>query len=209
MVLKSENYTTYELIPLHDIKPLEMVFKHHHKNLSKMIDIDGYLRKPLLVDSTFNIVLDGSHRYVYLYERGYKLAPVIKVDYKDEGVRVGTHLKHRFEIDGDINISKDEVIVRGCNGVLYPPRTTRHFFPFEKYEMIIPLTDLKRGKGRNVSKYITNSTLEEEITHNEKYINEIVEELESIKKYVTAQMDTARYLQKQIDMMKEQCQRKE
>jgi hypothetical protein len=206
VVQKSESYITYELICIDKIKPLEMVFKHHHNNLMKMIEYDRGLKKPLIIDDIFSIVLDGSHRYVYLYGKGYKYAPVIKVNYKNESIRVGTHLKHRFEIDGDIGISKEEVIIRGCNGILYPPRTTRHFFPFEKYEMFIPLEDLKKGKPRDISHLMSNSSLEEELQHNEKYIKEIEEELKVINKYINAQMDTKNYLQQQIGMMREECE---
>ena len=39
-----------------------------------------------------------------------------------------------------MNISKQEVIRRGLAGELFPPRSTRHFFPFRKNNRIdLPL----------------------------------------------------------------------
>jgi len=192
----------YELVLIDDIKPLEMVFKYHLNNLKRMIETDGKIRQPIIIDSDYNIVLDGSHRYIYFLQEGYKYIPVIKVNYKDPHIRVGSHLKHRFLDDGNIKITKEEVIERGLNGNLYPPRTTRHFFTFRKYSINLPLTDIEKSDKRDVSIYISDASLEDEIRHNEKYISEIDEELEELDNYISEQGNTRRYLIKQIMMMK-------
>ena len=82
------------------------------------------------------IVLDGSHRYIFFLMNGFEEVPVKFVDYNDEHIRVGSRLIHRYLVDGKIEISKKEVLRRGINGELFPPRTTRHFFPFRKNERI-------------------------------------------------------------------------
>lgn len=193
----------YELLDIDKIKPLEMVFPHHLKNLSKYIDGQGILQQPLIVDDKHNIVLDGSHRYVYLMKSGYIKCPVIKVHYFNDNIRVGTHLKHRYLDDGNINISKQEVVLRGINGILFPPRTTRHFFPFRKENTKIDLVDLIKKEPRDVSKYIANVDISEEIEHNIKYIDEIEEELNYIQTYISEQMSTRQYLYMQLIDMRE------
>ena len=110
--------TKYNIVPIKTLKPLEKVFPIHLKNLAKMIEIDGIIKYPLIVDKNTGIVLDGSHRYVYFLGRGYKEIPVQFVDYNDENIRVGTHLMHRYIIEKDSGISKAEVLKRGLSGDL-------------------------------------------------------------------------------------------
>ena len=118
----------YELIKTKEIKALEFVFPYHLKNLTKMILDSGYITTPLIVTREHNIVLDGSHRHIFLLQKGFKYAPVCFVDYNSDDIRVGTHLMHRHIIEGSKGISKEEVIQRGLTGNLFKPRTTRHFF---------------------------------------------------------------------------------
>ena len=120
----------YELIDIENLRPLELVFPNHLENLRKIIKSDGIMKQALIVDKDNKIVLDGSHRHVFLLMEGYKFAPVQFVDYSDPHIRVGTSRIHRMLIKGDVGISKEEVIERGINGNLFSPRTTRHFFPF-------------------------------------------------------------------------------
>ena len=134
----------YEIVPITKLKPLEQVFPEHLRNLETMIDKDGFILKAIIIDKKTGIVLDGSHRYVYLLKNGYKEAPVFMVDYLSEDIRVGTRLEHRFFIEGTSGISKKECIDRGVSGNIYPPRTTRHFFPFRKSDISLPLTSLKK-----------------------------------------------------------------
>ena len=66
----------YEIVPISRLRPLEKVFPEHLKNLETMINNDGFLLKAIIIDKKTGIVLDGSHRYVYLLKNGYKEAPV-------------------------------------------------------------------------------------------------------------------------------------
>ena len=98
-----------EIVSIDKLLPLELVFPTHLKNLEDMINKDGFLLKAVIVDRKTGTVLDGSHRYVYLLKNGYKEVPVYWTDYDDENIRVGTILSHRFMIDGDCGISKEEL----------------------------------------------------------------------------------------------------
>jgi len=192
----------YEIVSIGKLIPLELVFSTHLKNLEAMIDNDGFMLKAIIADKNTGIVLDGSHRYVYLLKRGFKEAPVHWVDYADENIRVGTQLSHRFFIEDSVGISKAVCKGYALAGPLLPPRTTRHFFPFRKIDIALPLDHLKRGKSADVSHLISDADIIEEITHNEQYINEINDEVEIIINYLSEVSQTKSYLTKQVDLMK-------
>ena len=188
--------------PIGRLKPLEMVFPNHLNILSKIIMENKTIESPLIADKKTGIILDGSHRYIFFLKFGYKEVVVEFIDYFDENIRVGTHLMHRHIIDGSTNISKQEVIKRGLSGNLFPPRTTRHFFPFRKNTFAnVLLKDLKKDKPRDVSQYIADVNIEEEISHNKQYIEEIDFEIDEIIKYLDEVRLTKLYLRKQIEEM--------
>lgn len=192
----------YELVPVKKLKPLEKVFPYHLKNLTKMIYDDGVMKHPLIAEKEHGIVLDGSHRYIFLLHESFKLAPVIYVNYNSSHIRVGTHLMHRHVIDGLVNISKKEVVRRGLGGDLFPPRTTRHFFPFRKYDPIdIPLSELKKGEKVSVGEYIADVSIQDEINHNKKYLSEIEEEIDEMIRYLEEVRLVKKYLNNQVEEM--------
>ncbi len=193
-----------KIVDINLLKPLELVFPNHLNNLAKMLFNSGIVESPIIADEITGIVLDGSHRYIYFLQNGYKTVPVKYVNYLDENIRVGSKLIHRILIDVDLNISKAEVIDRGLTGRLFPPRTTRHFFPFRKNEFInIPLDKLKKGECVNVDKYIADVSIQEEINHNTMYIEEIEFEIDEMIKYMEEVRQTKVYLKKQIKLMEE------
>ena len=192
------------ITPINFLKPLEKVFLYHLKNLSKMILSKGIVQTPIIADKKHGIVLDGSHRYIFFLMNGFKEVPVKFVDYHDEHIRVGSRLIHRYLIEEKMKISKQEVIKRGLSGNLFPPRTTRHFFPFRKNERInLPLDSLKKGKNVDVGNFIADTTLQNEIDHNQKYLSEIENEFDELIRYMEEIRQTKNYLKNQILMMQE------
>ena len=185
------------------LKPVEKVFLYHLKNLSKMILNDGFVKAPIIADKKYGIVLDGSHRYVFFLMNGYKEVPVKFVNYEDEHIRVGARLIHRHLIDETLHISKKDIIKRSLSGDLFPPRTTRHFFPFRKNERInLSLDSLKKRKDVDVSHFIADSTLQDEIDHNKQYLSEIENEFDELIRYMEEVRQTKNYLKTQVQMMK-------
>ena len=194
-------YMNYEIVPISRLKPLEQVFPQHLANLEAMIDRDGFILKAIIIDKRTGIVLDGSHRYIYLLKNGYTEAPVFIVDYLSDDVRVGTRLEHRFFIDGETGISKQECIDRGLSGDVFPPRTTRHFFTFRKSDISLPLANLNKDKPCDVSNLIANVDVSEELNNNKQYLEEISREVEIIVNYLAEVSETKKYLTKQLDLM--------
>ena len=192
-----------EIVNISKLKPLELVFPRHLENLSKMLLDSGVIKSPILADRKTGIVLDGSHRYIFFLKNGYKNVPVVFVNYQDENIRVGSKLIHRFLIDSKLNISKKEVVERGLTGRLFSPRTTRHFFPFRKNEFInLKLSDLDKGDPIDVSSFIANVNVNDEISHNKMYIDEIEYEIDEIIKYMEEVRQTKQYLKDQLHLMK-------
>jgi hypothetical protein len=63
------------------------------------------------------------------------------------------------------------------------PRSTRHFFPFSKFQQInYPLHLLRRGAPQDVSRYIARTTTEECRLAIKEWLREISEELEFLAK---------------------------
>lgn len=201
--VEQSNYLSdLELVPMSSLRPLERVLPSHFANLEEMIFKDGFINKPLLIDSRHNIVLDGSHRYAFLLKYGFELAPVIKVNYDFESVFVGNRLRHRFVVDDQLKLNKDEIKTRALNEDLLPPRTTRHFFPFRKDDHPVPLDSLVRGVETDIGYLLDNVKLVDEIKLDEQYVDEIVEELVHLENYMNEQQNVHKYLSLQLEKMK-------
>ena len=201
---KTHQDNKVKLVLLSELKPLEKILPSHYKNIESMILNDGYIKKPLIIDNKYKIVLDGSHRYAFLLKFGFKYAPVIMVNYNDESIFVGNHLKHRYIKDKLFTISKKEVVSRALSEDLFNARTTRHFFPFRKIDYKISLKKLKQGKERDLSFLIQDITIKEEIDIDRQYIKEINEEIDVLKEYKKEQVEVKKYLKEQIKFMKKE-----
>jgi hypothetical protein len=147
--------------------------------LRKEILKDGVLKYPIIVDENTHVILDGMHRWLALKSLGYELIPVILVDgSKDRRIHVGKRRIHRYTNGVDKEITIKQVISAGVCGQLMEPRSTRHFFPFSKFHKINrPLQSLKKGAGRDVSRYLSQMTDEECGFAMGQWLEEISEEL--------------------------------
>lgn len=77
--------------------------------------------KPVLVEKEHKVVLDGHHRKAALEHLGFREVPCVLVPYE----RVGLDRRRALPV------SKEEVIRRALLGKKYPPKTTRHLYPWE------------------------------------------------------------------------------
>lgn len=186
-----------KLIDINKLKPLEKVFNLHLKNVGFLIERDKKVIKPIIIDKKNKIVLDGSHRYAFLFQKGYKLAPVVEVDYSDESIFVGNHLHHRFLYDSNKTLTKEKIIKKALSKKYFLPRTTRHFFPFRKIDMITNLNKLELKQERCIKNLVHKISTKDEIKFNLKFIEEINNELNIIDKYILEQIETKKYLRTQ------------
>jgi hypothetical protein len=184
--LKIENSRFNKVVLLHidQLRPHEKGSPVYLELLRREILRDGMLRYPIVADEKTRVILDGMHRWLALKNIGYKSIPVLLVDvFQKPAIRVGRRRIHQYTSDPNEEITVERVISAGLDGQLMEPRTTRHFFPFSKYQLInYPLSLLKRGAPCDVSSYLSNESNEECGLAIKRWLEEISEELDFLIK---------------------------
>lgn len=184
-VLKIENADPkVTLLPVDQLKPHEKGSPLYLELLRIEILKDGVLKYPIIADEKTHVILDGMHRWLVLKSLGCETIPVILVDvFKNRKIHVGNRRIHRYTNGVDKEITIEEVISAGISGHLMGPRSTRHFFPFSKFQDInYPLHSLKKNAAKDVSKYLSKMTDKECSLAMEQWLEEIREELEFLSK---------------------------
>lgn len=117
-----------ELIDISKLKPHEKISKKRLRELKKKLLKEGSIKKPIIVEKSQLIILDGHHRIQLLKELNFKTVPAILVDYGK--IRVFPRRKKY----SNINL-KNLVYETVKSGKLLPYKTTRHIFPFKDYKI--------------------------------------------------------------------------
>jgi hypothetical protein len=184
-LLKAE-YSNLKIALLHldELKPHEKGSPLYLEFLRQEILRDGVLRYPIIADEKTRVILDGMHRWLALKSLGYMLIPVILVDvFANSKIRVGTRRIHRYSDCSNEEMTLEKVISAGVSGHLMEPRSTRHFFPFSKFQQVNhPLCLLKRGPPQDISRYLSRMNSKECKTAIRDWLEEISEELEFLTK---------------------------
>ena len=172
------------LVPIDELKPHEKGSPIYLEMLRREIREDRMLKFPIIADEKTGVILDGMHRWLALKSLGYALMPVILVDaFQNPRIRVGRRRIHRYINDSDEEIPIEEVISAGVSGRLMKPRSTRHFFPFSKFQQVnCPLDSLTKRTPQDVSEYLARMTREECKLAIKDWYGEIREELEFLAK---------------------------
>jgi len=97
----------------------EEIMEDYLEKLKNIIEYDGVLKKPIVVDKSTNIIIDGHHRLEALKRLGCSRIPVYFVNYKSRVIKIETW-------NGSEPVTKDMVIKTALNGGRFPPKTTRH-----------------------------------------------------------------------------------
>ena len=127
-----------EFVQLDSLYPHEMTIPANiETRLSKLRKVGFY--KPIIVDSESMVILDGHHKCNAAEVLGLSTVPVVMVDYQySSGIEVRT-----WPGCGRDEISKDEIVEMGLSDELFPPKTSRHIFPFDIPTIRIPLDELR------------------------------------------------------------------
>lgn len=122
-------------VPVSHIKPHEAIREGKAAGFHRFASKKRRLyTKPILIDASTGVILDGHHRFAVCKELGCTLVPCVAVDYlNDPHITV---LPRR----PDIPVSKADVIAMGISGNTFPPKTTRHVFSIPLMERQVPLT---------------------------------------------------------------------
>lgn len=110
-----------EWVPIEELRPHEAIDEELLKRVIEKLKHEG-LKDPIVVDKETRVILDGHHRYAACKALGMKAIPCLLVDYRSPEISVEPRR-------AEIPVSKEEVIRRGLEGDLYPPKTTRHLLP--------------------------------------------------------------------------------
>ena len=183
-VLTEKSNLKIALVPIDELKPHEKGSSLYLELLKQEILMDGILKYPIIADEKSHVILDGMHRWLALKSLGYTLIPVMLVDaFQNSKIRVGRRRIHRYIADSDDEITIERVISAGLSGCLMKPRSTRHFFPFSKFQQInCPLQSLRKSAPQDVSRYLAKMTSEECKLAIKEWLGEISEELEFLRK---------------------------
>jgi hypothetical protein len=178
-VLVEKSNLKIVLLPIDELKPHEKGSPLYLELLKQEILMDGALKYPIIADEKSHVILDGMHRWLALKSLGYTLIPVMLVNvFQNPKIRVGRRRIHRYVPGSDEEIAVERVISAGLSGCLMKPRSTRHFFPFSKFQEInYPLRLLRKCAAQDVSKYLAKMTREECKLAIKQWLEEISEEL--------------------------------
>jgi len=111
--------TRLELVKIEDLREHEEVDSRRLYEMSRLIEADGVLKRPLAADLRTLAVLDGVHRLNVLKQHQCKRAPAYLVDLLSDEIVV-------YSGDRRTIVSKDDVIRAALSGRKFPPRTTWH-----------------------------------------------------------------------------------
>jgi len=184
-ILVGKSNLKIALVPIDELKPHEQGSPIYLELLRDEILTDQMLKYPIVADEKSHVILDGMHRWLALKSLGYALIPAILIDaFQNPKIRVGKRRIHRYLNDSREEIPISEVIKAGTSGRLMMPRSTRHFFPFSKYQLInCPLDQLIQVRPpSDVSEYLAKMSDEECELVIKDWLKEIEEELEFLSK---------------------------
>lgn len=123
----------YEFVDIEKISPIEDFIDKRKDLIVDKIKNDGYWIKPIIVDKTDYLIMDGHHRFEAAKELGFHKVPVIKMDYD---------LIPIWSLKESEIVTKNLVRERALKGDIYPNKTVKHSFPFEVANCKIPLKEL-------------------------------------------------------------------
>ena len=135
----SERTVDIILIDIDSLRGHEEVIPDNLERRTNKLLAKGFY-KPIIVDRESLVILDGHHKWTAAGILSLNVVPVVMVDYLDDvTVEVGV-----WPDCGIDSISKNDVLRMGMSDELYPPKTSRHSFPFRIPAIQIPLEELRR-----------------------------------------------------------------
>ena len=127
------------LVPVEWLKAHEEIKVRARDKLLEMTKKWDGFTKPLVVDKSTGSLLDGHHRYSVACLLNLKNVPAICVDYfSDDSIVVETWPNSEYD-----EISKKDVVEMSLSSELFPPKTSRHIFPYDIPPIFISLDALR------------------------------------------------------------------
>ena len=108
-----------DLVDVSELREHEEVDSKHLEALRAEIQADGVLKRPIVVDRTTHVILDGEHRFNALKQLGCTRVPLIFVDYNSSSIQVKSWRRQE-------RVTKQDVIEAGVTDRKLRPKTSRH-----------------------------------------------------------------------------------
>lgn len=129
---------TVELVEADRLHPHEAYKRPRLETVLERIRATREVDLPIVVDRESLVIVDGHHRWWACRLLGCRLVPVVLVDYTDDAeVRLTVRPESTHQ-----GIGKRDVVEAALAGRVYPHKTTKHYFAFDKAGF--PPTPLER-----------------------------------------------------------------
>ena len=115
----STSQARVDLVEVSELREHEEVDPRHLEALRAKIKADGVLKRPIVVDRTTHVILDGEHRFNALKQLGCTRVPLIFVDYNSPSIHVKAWRRQE-------RLTKQDVIEAGVTDRKLRPKTSRH-----------------------------------------------------------------------------------
>ncbi len=134
---------TLVLIDYSRLRPHEETETSRIEELASEISGEGVLKYPVIVDKASMVILDGHHRVSVLAQLGCKFVPACLVDYYDESIQVSNWNNASESETCMSKITKESVVSAALTGRLFPPKTSRHIWPWRRQANPMPVKVLQ------------------------------------------------------------------
>jgi len=110
-----------KLVHIDDLLPHEEVLQDRAGKLQEYVkELPRKILPAIIVDSQFQVVIDGHHRLELFRQAGMQIVPVVSLNYEHEDILVNP------PGPGSQGVSKETVIGTATKGKLLAPKSTQH-----------------------------------------------------------------------------------
>ena len=124
-----------EFVPVGELKHIEGFSQKRVLWLEQKILQEGRWTKPVAIDASHHLVMDGQHRMEVALKLGLKVVPAVKYAYCDVKIWSLRPKTHTFDWRA--------VVQRSVSGDIYPYKTVKHAFPDQLPLCDFAIEDLK------------------------------------------------------------------
>lgn len=108
-----------KILKITELKCHEQIFESRVIQLMRLISKNGKFIKPIVIEKSSGIILDGHHRVEAMKRLGYAKIPAIQVDYD----KINVELRHK---NLPSEIIRQLVVLVAMSGQILPKKTTKH-----------------------------------------------------------------------------------
>lgn len=112
-------YGSVQLVPTLSLLPSEEFSEERVQHVSQLITSSGRWTSKIALEEYSLVIMDGHHRFEVAKRLQLRFIPCLLLSYRQVSV-----VSRRYDYD----FVSEDIVNRGLNGRLFPPKTTRHVF---------------------------------------------------------------------------------